>query len=177
MQGLNITAFQYNKVHVALWTQAGHVHHCKQCHGHWTRGVVGIRSQSQAAQRNTYRAKKFWILIKAWRWILCPFPSFFFLLIHQNYAEYFSGREGSLHPLFPHSFAKQHFWQSASLSMVQWEPIGTLGKLKNTTGSTRILEITFFFMPVCEDNIINCKEMKVVRTEINSRDSAGVVFI
>lgn len=47
----------------------------------------------------------------------------------------------------------------------------------DTTGSAGILEITFFFLPVCEDNIINCKEMKGMRPEINSRNSAGVVFI
>lgn len=109
MQGLNITAFQHNKIHVALWAQAGQVPHCNQCHGHRTRDVVRIRSQSQAASRNIYSVKKLWLSIKAWSWIFCPFPSYFFLLIHQHHAEYFSGREGSLHPLFPHSFSKQHF--------------------------------------------------------------------
>lgn len=142
MQGLNITAFQYNKVHMSFWTQAGHAHHCKQCRGHWTRGVVRTRSQSQAAQRNIYRARKLWIT-KAWSWIFCPFPSYFFLLVYQHYAKYLSGREVSSHPLFSHNFVKQPFWQSASLlSVIQWEPIGTLEKLENTTGTAGIIVIT-----------------------------------
>lgn len=67
-------------------------------------------------------------------------------------------------------------WVSLCCQWYNENPLALWGSWRIPLDQLEFLKL-HFFLPVCEDNIINCKEMKGMRTEINSRNSAGVVFI
>lgn len=50
-------------------------------------GMAMIRSQSGSTKKDLQ--SKTVVDVKPWGWIFCPFPTYFFFLIHQHYAERF----------------------------------------------------------------------------------------
>lgn len=143
MQGLNKTAFQYNKVHVALWTQAGQVHHCRQCCGHWIRGAVRISSQSQAAQETPTQQENYGYLSKPAVGSFAHFPvisSFSFITIMRNTSQegkvpctlffltILQNNTSDRVPLCCQWYNENHwhFWEAGSYHWISWNSEITL---------------------------------------------------
>lgn len=138
---------------------------------------------NQVAQRKIYWARQSWIdfmdINQRLELDLLPishlFFSFSFISIMQTISQ-----EGKVPCTLFFLTTLQNSTSDRVLLCCQWyneNPLALLESWRIPLSQLEFSKLHSFFLRVCEDNIVNCKEMKGVRTEINSSNSAGIVFL